>query len=50
MVMTIFPTDRLQGIDEPATIAAESTPDGSQQVVDEVIQDEKSKKAKEVNR
>ena len=46
MGMAIFPTDMLQGIDEPATIAAESTPDEAQQMVDEASQDKKSKKAK----
>jgi hypothetical protein len=46
MGMAIFPTNMLQGIDEAATIAAESTPDGSQQMVDEASQDKKSKKAK----
>jgi hypothetical protein len=46
MGMAIFPTDMLQGIDEPATIAAESRPDGSQQMMDEASQDKKSKEAK----
>jgi hypothetical protein len=46
MGMAIFPTEMLQGIDEATTIAAESTPDGSQQMVDEAGQDMKSKKAK----
>lgn len=44
--IAIFPTTMLQGIDEPATIAAESTPDESQQTADEASQEEKPKKSK----
>lgn len=44
--MAIFPTTILQGIDETATMVAESTPDESQQTVDEASQEEKSKKSK----
>ena len=38
---SIFPIDMLQDKDEPATIAAESTLGGSQQMVDEASQDPK---------
>jgi len=48
MGMAIFPTDMLQGIDVPAAIAAESTSDEAQQMVDEASKDKKSKKANKV--